>query len=60
MKDKIKNTKIWVIFWLITLTTTFFLYHISVNMKDYWLYLVILSFAMFIIQGVKLEILKNK
>lgn len=63
--NKIKETKIVVIFCLIFGVFNFciFVYDLE-NDKDWltygWLLWTILSFCMFIIHGVKLEILRNK
>lgn len=63
--ENIKNTKFWTIFWLVEAIFNYciFCYDLE-NDKDWmtygWLLWVILSFCMFIIQRVKLEILRNK
>lgn len=65
MKDKIINTKIFVIFWLVCGVLNFgvFAYDLEKD-KDWltygWLLYAIVSFCMFIVYGVKLEILRNE
>ena len=65
MKDKTTGTKITLILYLISGIANFsiFCYDLE-NDKDWltygWLLWTILAFCMFIIQGVKLEVLRNK
>lgn len=63
--ENIKSTKFWTIFWLVVAIQNYFVFCYDLeNDKDWmtygWLLWTILSFCMFIIQGVKLEILRNK
>lgn len=63
--ENIRNTKFYVIFWLITAFMNYgaFCYDLEKD-KDWmtygWLLYSIVSFCMFIIYGIKLEILRNQ
>ena len=62
MKNKIKNTKFWIIVWA-TLAIWGFsmsLYLSSKELKYWWILYCAFSLCMFVIHGVKLEILRNK
>lgn len=65
MEDKIKDTRFWLSFWLIKAIFNYLVlcYDLEKD-KDlytyYWLFMVMFSLCMFIIYGVKLEILRNK
>lgn len=64
MENKIKDTRFWLLFWLIKAIFNYLVlcYDLEKD-KDlytyYWLFMVVFSLCMFIIHGVKLEILKN-
>lgn len=64
MKDKIIETKIALVFFFIGGVVNLLIYtEIFGNDNEYpglWLLNTVINFCMFIIQGVKLEILKNK
>lgn len=65
MKIKIKDTKFWTVLWLVIAIMNYFIFCYDLEMdKDWmtygWLLWTILSFCMFIIHGVKLEIVRNK
>lgn len=63
MKDKIIETKSFLIMWLIFGAHFFAVYskwYLDNEYTNLWLLCTIFSFCMFIIHGVKLEILRNK
>ena len=63
MKEKIIETKTFLLFWLILAVHFFAIYskwYLNTHFTNFWLLFSIFSFCMFIIYGVKLEILRNK
>lgn len=62
MKNKIIETKFWIILWAIIAIWSFSmaLYITTKELKYWWVLYCAFSLCMFIIQGVKLEILRNK
>jgi len=65
MREKIIETKALLIYWLVLAIHFFTIYskwYLTNAAKpgNFWLLFSIFSFCMFIIQGVKLEILRNK
>ena len=63
MKHKIIETKLFLIMWLMLGVHFFAVYskwYLDNKYTNFWLLCTIFSFCMFIIYGVKLEILRNK